>query len=84
MPRPPRTGREALSLAVGLATGVLLRRMLVRQWRTEVVGRTPGGAYRACLRSALIDAAACLLAACRLRPRPGSATGPPCSSRPAW
>ena len=61
-PRSPRTRREALALAVGLATGVLLRRMLVRQWRTEIVGGTPGGAYRACLRSALVDAAACLLA----------------------
>ena len=62
VPRPPRTRREALALAVGLATGVLLRRMLVRQWRTEIVAGTPGSAYRACLRSALIDAAACLLA----------------------
>jgi hypothetical protein len=62
VPRPPRTRREALALAVGVATGVLLRRMLVRQWRTEIVGGTPGSAYRACLRSALIDAAACLLA----------------------
>jgi hypothetical protein len=62
VPRPPRTRREALALAVGLATGVLLRRMLVRQWRTEIVDGTPGSAYRACLRSALIDAAACLLA----------------------
>ncbi len=62
VPRPPRTRREALALAAGLATGVLLRRMLVRQWRTEIVGGTPGSAYRACLRSALIDAAACLLA----------------------
>ena len=62
VPRPPRTRREALDLALGAATGVLLRRMLVRQWRTEVVGGTPGGAYRACVRSALIDAAACLMA----------------------
>jgi hypothetical protein len=62
VPRPPRTRREALALAVGLATGVLLRPMLVRQWRTEIVDGTPGSAYRACLRSALTDAAACLLA----------------------
>ena len=62
VPRPPRTRREALDLALGLLTGVLLRRMLVRQWRTEVAPGTPGSAYRACLRSALIDAAACLVA----------------------
>jgi hypothetical protein len=62
VPRLPRTGGEALELVVGVATGVLLRRVLVRQWRTEIVGGTPGGAYRACLRSALIDAAACLVA----------------------
>ena len=34
---------------LGLSTGVLLRRTLVRQWRTEIVGGTPGGAYRACV-----------------------------------
>jgi hypothetical protein len=62
VPRLPRTRREALGLAVGVATGVLLRRMLVRQWRTEIVGGTPGSAYRACLRSTLIDPAACLVA----------------------
>jgi hypothetical protein len=61
VPRPPRSRREALDLAVGVATGVLLRRVLVRQWRIEIVGGTPDGAYRACLRSALVDAAACLL-----------------------
>jgi hypothetical protein len=60
-PRPPRSRREALDLVVGAATGVLLRRTLVRQWRTEIDGGTPDSAYRACLRSALIDAAACLL-----------------------
>ena len=62
VPRRPRGRREALSLAVGLVTGVLLRPTLVRQWRTPVAAATPDDAYRACQRSALFDAAGCLVA----------------------
>ena len=62
VPRLPRTAREARALAVGVASGVLLRRTLIRQWGTEVTNGTPDSAYRACLRSALVDAMACLTA----------------------
>jgi len=61
-PRRPRGRRKVLALAVGLVTGVLLRRALIRQWRTGVVVGTPDDVYRACRRSLLIDAAVCLVA----------------------
>lgn len=62
VPRLPRTVREVRMLTVGVASGVLLRRALIRQWRVGAADGTPDGAYRACLRSALVDATACLTA----------------------
>ncbi len=58
--------------------------MLVRQRRTEVVGGTPGSAYRACLRSALIDAAACLAAGLPLAAVAWLGGWPALLVRPGW
>jgi hypothetical protein len=61
-PRPPRGAREARDLAIGVVSGVLLRRVVIRQWRRVITDGTPDSAYRACVRSALVDAAVCLMA----------------------
>src|SRR5206468_3690 len=60
VPAWPRTRRDVIVLALAAATGLFLRPVLIRLWARPVAG-SPPESYRACRRSAAIDAAACLL-----------------------
>jgi hypothetical protein len=60
VPAWPRTRRDAMVLALAVATGLFLRPVLIRWWARPVAG-PPSASYRACRRSTAIDAAACLL-----------------------
>lgn len=60
IPARPRTRRDAVVLALAVATGLFLRPVLIRSWARPVTG-PPSASYRACRRSAVIDGVSCLL-----------------------
>ena len=62
VPQWPRSVRHRVVLALALVTGLFLRRTLIFLWARPVAAWPPADpvGYRACRRSTVIDAAACL------------------------